>query len=414
LAFFFSNQVVKEWVRPYGTNIHSYGLDDALFFAIKAAGLAGVSGFLRDPEMGLEARKRYLAAIQQVNRAIMDAEKAKTDSTLTAIMLLSQVEALDCGTSRPLAAWENHVNGAAAVLKLRGPEKLQTPLEIRLFVQALTSILICCLKNHIHVPDHLFELADAAEPHMNTNTPGWRFLRAHMLSAQLKANVYHKVITDPETIIREALALDAMACSIFDGAGPEWQYETIFDNTLPDIIPLGYYYHYQSFMYAQVWCGMRGTRLDLHRIIRKTLLDGFSAKPPVFSRKKHTAQFQVSTDILYETQTELLASIPQYMLAPQSNEGRKPRFPWTNFRSALYNPSAMTLPTSSNVPLTRSVGGLVHLWALYKVADVNVSTRETREMVVELLRLSGSDMGIQQAFVLAEELETKHGLKRGN
>jgi hypothetical protein len=74
----------------------------------------------------------------------------------------------------------------------------------------------------------------------------------------------------------------------------------------------------------------------------------------------------------------------------------------------------MTIPTSGSVPLTLSVGGLVHLWTLYKVADVNVSTRETREIVVKLLRLSGSEMGIQQAFVLAEELETKHGLKRGN
>jgi len=413
LAFFFSNHVIKEWVRPSGDITESYGMDGALVTAIQASGLAGISGFIHNPHVKIEARRRYLSAVQHVNKAIVDTENATKDSTLTAILLLSQVEALDCDTSRPLAAWENHVKGAAAVLQLRGPERLRTPLELRLFVQALSSILVCCLKNHIHVPDHLFDLADAAEQYMNKHEPGWRFLRGHMRSAQLKANVFYGVITDPEIILREALAIDAMACAIFNGAGLEWQFETIVDNTHPDTIPLGYYYKYQSFVFAQTWCGMRGTRLDLHRIIRKTLLDGFNAKPPVFSGVEHTAQFLLSTNILYEMQTELLASIPQFILDLEPSQHPKPRFPWTNFESALYSPSKMAISRFGDVPLIRSISGHAHLWSLYKVADVSVSTRETRELVVRLLKQSGSEMGIQQAFVLAEELELKHGLKKG-
>jgi hypothetical protein len=107
-------------------------------------------------------------------------ESAKKDSTLVSILLLSQVEALDCYTSRSLAAWENHVKGAAAIIQLRGAEKLRAPLEIRLFIQATSSLFICCIKNRIHLPSHLFDLKETAALHMNTNAPEWRHFDGHM------------------------------------------------------------------------------------------------------------------------------------------------------------------------------------------------------------------------------------------
>ncbi|KAE8446163.1 hypothetical protein EG329_012536 [Mollisiaceae sp. DMI_Dod_QoI] len=184
-AFFFSNHVLGEWHAPYGENVRSYGMDDALFSTVKTIGLAGISGFSHTSELNIEARKRYLAAIQSVNNAIVFPESAKRDSTLTSIMLLSQIEAIECFTPRSLDAWENHVKGAAAIIKLRGVEKLKAPLEIRLFIQAVSSLIVCCMKTRIHLPEHLFELMDVAGQGMKIDAPGMALLSI--------ANAYHSV-----------------------------------------------------------------------------------------------------------------------------------------------------------------------------------------------------------------------------
>ncbi|KUJ20016.1 uncharacterized protein LY89DRAFT_772794 [Mollisia scopiformis] len=407
LAFFFSNHVIGEWRASYRANLNSYGMDDALFAAVKAVGLAGISGHAHTPDMSVEARKRYLAAIQSVNNAIVFPESAKRDSTLVSIMLLSQIEALECSAPRSLTAWENHVKGAAAVLKLRGAEKLTTPLEVRLFVQAVSGLIVCCLKNRIHLPDHLFELRDVAGQCMQTNAPGWRMFHMHMLVTQFAADIKHKILTDPQSIISRALELDEMVSLIFLDSGPEWTFETIYDDSHPEIILLGHYYVYKTFMSAEVWNGMRSTRVLLHDQIRSTLLKGFATQPPLFSDEIYAVQFQASTDILYEMQNGLLASIPQQFLVMPTSSNAPFRFPWSNFQPDIYNPSQNSSPVLERIPLMRNVGGYLLPWLLYRTGNMSITKKETLDAILRLLRLAGSEMGIQMAFVLAEHLEAK-------
>jgi len=54
-------------------------------------------------------------------------------------------------------------------------------------------------------------------------------------------------------------------------------------------------------------------RILLNVRIRDALLKGFSSKPPVFNQSEHAAQFQISTDLLYKLQADILASIPQHL-----------------------------------------------------------------------------------------------------
>lgn len=414
LAFFFSNHVIGEWHASYGANLLSYGMDDALFAAVKAIGVAALSGFARSSDLNIEARKRYLQAIQSVNNAIVSPESAKRDSTLMSIMLLSQIEAIECFVpERSLTAYENHVKGAAAILKLRGAEKLKTPLEIRLFVQAVSSLMICCAKKRIHLPDHLFELTDLAGQYMKTDAPGWRFFHIQMLATQFAADVNSNIRTDLDAIIEQALELDAMASLIFLDAGPEWSYDTIFDESQPELILLEYYFVDKTFISAQVWNGMRSLRLLLHDIIRKTLLRGFATEPPIFSALEHTAQFQASTDLLFELQNELLASIPQYFLYKSTTNSSPFKFPWSKFNRDIYDPSLTHSPVSENIPLIRSVGGYLLPWLLYRIGHISITKRETVDAILRLLKLTGSEMGIQMAFVLAEDLEKKYAAKSG-
>jgi hypothetical protein len=154
-----------------------------------------------------------------------------------------------------------------------------------------------------------------------------------------------------------------MVSSFITGAGPEWQYDMIFYSTHPNIVPLGYYYRYPNFLCAQFWVGMHSIRMELHETIRLTLLDGFSAKPPIFTSVEHTAQYQISTELLLKLQSELLASIPQYLLAPDASDRPTTKFPWSNFRSRT------STSVSADIPLIRLFGGYGLPWVLYKVGE---------------------------------------------
>ncbi|KAH8809370.1 hypothetical protein F5884DRAFT_734456 [Xylogone sp. PMI_703] len=393
LAFFFSNYVIGRWSFAHGMSIRSSRLDDALFFTIKVVGLAGISGFAHGSRLRLEARKRYLTAIQHVNKAIMSPEIAKRDSTLLSIILLTQVEAIDCYTSRSLAAWENHIKGAAAIIKLRGAEKLRNPLEVRLFAQAVSGLLVSCKRNCIHLPNELFDLVEIAAQYMDAKAPGWSFFRVHMLTAQFLANVHHKIIANPTEILQQALALDSMIITIFNNAGPEWEYDTIIDNTNSDMVPLGYYYRYPNFLAAQVCSGMRSIRIDLHEVIRNSLLRGLAAHdPPTLTNQEHALQFQESTSLLYQLQSELFACASQYLIGAETKSGNILKFPWSNFKPIIYNPSLISASVSEDIPLVRSIGRYVLPWALYKAGKVSVSTSEMREKAIKLLKFAGGEM----------------------
>jgi hypothetical protein len=400
---------------PSETDVRLHGMDDVLFLTVKAIGLAGISAFAHTPSLTREARKRYVAAIQGVNNAIVFPESAKKDSTLTAIMLLSQIEVIECFTPRlPLVGWENHVKGAAAVLKLRGAEQLKTPLEVRLFVQAVSALIVCCMKNRIHLPSHLFELTGIAADYTDTDSPGWRSFNAQMLVTQFAAEVNQNLIPDPRDVIQRALDLDDLVSLMFSDAGPQWTFETIYDDTRPDLVLHGYYYLYPNFLAAQVWNGMRSMRLSLHAAIRNTLLKGFVRRPPVFCTPKYTAQFQASTDLLYQMQAELLASIPQYFLFKPEAKTAPFKFPWSNFNSGVYNSSRSGKDVSTMVPLIRINGGYMLPWLLYRTANICITRQDTLDHILGLLRLVSSEMGMRMALVLAEDLQVRYSASLGN
>jgi hypothetical protein len=417
LGFFFTNHVLS--YNHKNANSHIYGMENTVITTGKAVGLAGISNFARTADLKAEARKRYLAAIQAVNNALAQSSTATDDSTLISILLLVQFETIECCLPRSLAAWETHVKGAAAVLKMRGAERLKKPLEIRLFVQATSFLTARCMKVGIAPPEYLFGLAEIASKNVSANEPGWRIFHLQMQFARFRSEISQGVITDLHLILREALRLDGLCSSIPLEGNPVGDFETIPSDHDSDVIMVGYYHVYPNFMAAHIWNAIRTTRLALHEIIRKTLLKGFACHPPVFFDMEHTAQFQISTDTLLQLQRDVLASIPQHLgltiidntkakeELPLGQNSFAPRFPWSNFQSSVYNPNPTSSPLPNGLPLIRSFGGYVLPWLLYVVGRLSITTPMIQQKILKTLRLIGHLMGIQQAFILADEMESK-------
>ena len=111
---------------------------------ITAIGMAGISNLQSSPEGMLATRRKYTAVLRTLNAALQDPEKASADSTLMAVMLLgtfevgfsipknqrlaNQSQQVTCTAPQSLKSWANHVKGATAIAKVRGPNQVQTDI----------------------------------------------------------------------------------------------------------------------------------------------------------------------------------------------------------------------------------------------------------------------------------------------
>jgi hypothetical protein len=134
----------------------------------------------------------------------------------------------------------------------------------------------------------------------------------------------------------------------------------------------------------------------LNEIIRNTLLKGFASKPPIFTGTEYTAQFQISTDILYELQADILHSVPQHL----------GKFPKPSMRS---DTSTLVSRNIGGGDFTngRMSGGTFLIWPLWFAGVMDTATEEVRQFVIMTLKSVGDDMGIRLANVLVKTVKAE-------
>lgn len=114
-------------------NIYQDHDKSAAFDAIEAVGLAGLSNVFRNHQLRFEAQKRYGRALTKTNELLRDPEEATSDLTAMSVLLLGQFE------SMTVESWDQynrlvvHVEGASALIKLRGEKQFQKESGIRLY-----------------------------------------------------------------------------------------------------------------------------------------------------------------------------------------------------------------------------------------------------------------------------------------
>lgn len=373
-----------------------------------AVGLASYSHATRAPSLMNAARWQYVKAIQLTNEALRSPEDVKKDSTLMAIMILGIFEAVSGSKQVSLKNWAGHVNGAAAVIKLRGREQLYRPASRRMLVQVTSSLSISCIQRGVALPDFICKLMAEASKIIQTPDPSFIVQETMIAYASFRASILDGSCSDPEVIIARALQLDSVLLEIFVNVPPGWEYETVFTDVDSDITYNGRYHIYYDYWIAQIWNAMRVLRVLLNENIRDTLLKGFSSKPPLFNQPEHTAQFQISTDLLYELQADILATIPQHLgfvsrstplfqsKASLDNDLSLSKFFWTKFKDY-----------PDDIQSMRMSGGYFLVWPLWFAGVMDIATEPIRQFVIKNLKSIGLNMGIQQALMLAATIESR-------
>jgi hypothetical protein len=210
------------------------------------------------------------------------------------------------------------------------------------------------------------------------------------------ASVMDGSCSDYQVVLEKSLDLDARYQLFYTNVPPGWEYETVVldeDSSYYEFIYNGRYHVYYDYWIAQMWNGIRTVRIILHEIIRQVLLKGISAQPPLFTKREHTTQLQISTDTLYEMQADILASVPQHLgVTPRPRPtAESPRcldrtlavFPWTNFSDYNYE----------MFPVVRASGPYFLMWPLWFTGALSISTKEVRQFVAKNLKAIGDTMG---------------------
>lgn len=392
--FFFSNHVLVAGGQSteFIGNIQAAPqgkIGGNLLNSIKAVGLVGFSNAVNAPGLSLEAERQYVSAVRCINIALQSPSEVKKDNTLLAVMVLGIYEILANQSQESLVTWAAHVKGAAALLKIRGPEQLSTASGRRLFGQVTASLATSCLQQEVELPDHILELSMELENYIDHSDIVWIQHRQLLRFTNFFAKIRGGSITDMHQILDQCLEFDLDLIGTFYNVPKDWEYSTLYLAEASDLVYGGYYHVYQSAMTSMVWNGMRVTRILLHEIIRGVLLKAFSSKPPVFVGRRYTEQLQTSTEILYELSFAILASVPQHLEHTFSH-------------SIVHENTFDSVPSS--VPALK-IAVYQLPWTLYTVGVSDTVTKPMLLWVIRTLRHIGHAIGVRQAAVLADRLE---------
>lgn len=105
--------------------------NDPVFASVTAVGLLGVAQLTQSQTPLDMARKSYGHALRLTNAALRDPDQALKDTTMLSVLVLGLFETGIDRSTRGVKAWQQHINGAAALARMRGLGQFRTQAGIR-------------------------------------------------------------------------------------------------------------------------------------------------------------------------------------------------------------------------------------------------------------------------------------------
>jgi hypothetical protein len=366
-------------------------MDDHLSATIRAVGFASMSKTVRSSKLEQYARKEYVSALRLTNAALQSYDLATRDSTLSAVMLLDFFEKVIHPRQRTLAAWSGHLNGAAALMKLRGQKQFRTEIGLQLFTQMGADILLGCMQRGIPLPEDYVTLRASAVPFLDTTDAAWRLTEVTVRYIGFRTVLQDGSLTNPDAIILAVAELDKAMVSILDTLPPEWQYETI--PVQSDLLYEPHIHVYNDYRITEAINMIRAGRVPLLELIQEQCRTGASSPSPSFMMLDYAKQLQLATDGIRKMASEICASVAQQ----------------AGYKTLLaIPPTKSTSMSTIQRKITRDACGASAyslIWPLYVIGRSPSTEVSLRLWIIRQLRFVGASMGIEQAVEVAEYLE---------
>ncbi|KAJ5625053.1 hypothetical protein N7510_001362 [Penicillium lagena] len=343
------------------------------------------------------ARQEYGSALQLVNAALADAEEAKTNQALGAVILLSVYELVTTRSPQGIEGWSNHIRGAAALLELRGTKQLETFVGMRLFMHLRYQIILSCIQRDVRVPESLMQSTKLIMYLQPKDDLGNRLIVIIGNLSNLRADIHAKVISNPQDVLSAACAIEADLIAWLAALPPEFTYTShtmtpqnrAFDRHCRGILPYNNEYHiYPELWVCNCWSNYRCARILVSEIILSHV-HKLSASSPNNSLSEdfrlHCKSLRATTSRLG---ADICRSVPFHLGACNSEVPAE-------------------VPT---IPPQSYLGGLMLLWPLYLAGMVEGPFHPQRQWAIKCLAMIGNSMGLDQALAVMDILSADPGM----
>jgi hypothetical protein len=347
--------------------------------AIVSSGLVTLAKRNHDQGMSIYARKRYSATLKEIQAALQDPYKAKSDELLATVLLMAQLDSI---INPNLESMFAHLEGAKALVKLRGLDALRTVTGIRLFGSVRAQLCLSCIIQDKPMPDFIVELSEQSRGlHSAENTWAGPISLTVMMFCNIRGRVKAGEISDINQILSSYYTIDA------ELANWERSTPTILKHTRVPAVPSAmvfsnYYYKYADFWSAGIWQHFRCVRiLCLEDIIRNLCRLAATTQDSEILDSLEVEKLS-RCRVLNEVCEALCASMPYFTCMTDCNTSQL-----------------------KSKPSSIASEGTSILWALYVIADCPWASADKRMFAVTQMRKIGEMSANQQAGALAKRLE---------
>jgi hypothetical protein len=232
---------------------------------------------------------------------------AKATSTFEGALLMDLFEKIMKSASEINTSRHAHIEGALALVKLRGVESFKEGTEMRALMGLSLNSTVCSLSTGQPVDDAIRQIRVHAAQFVNTDYPKWKLSGLMLEVTDLAAEMRQGRMTTEERIAKSAYfdrELELVALE----ASPVWTYErrnlhgAHGERLVPDGFPLVYDV-YPDRMVTQMW--------NVLRIARMLLCEEIIQSCAMGSDLEMTAQSARAKTAIFTLVQEIVASVPQ-------------------------------------------------------------------------------------------------------
>ena len=350
-----------------------FALNTHLAASVDAVSLAFFCFQFEHARTSLLARQKYSYALPLLNKELRSPDSATSDSTLLAVLLLDLFEKISNNNPRSTSSWMSHVNGALALVKMRGTKQFHDYPGRRLSLRLTTSLLISCVAANAPVPHELIKLRSDLEPFLDRADPKWKVSGLVVKYANLQGAIQDGCLNG-SNILTRAAQLDCEFVSLAETMPLTWLYNTTYLEEASERVLEQRFDTYPHHHTTQIWNVLRIMRLLLIDTIR-TYSDGGS----------RTSLSEAPDNTIETLVKEICATAPQYCGYPNA-------IPETETPSTIHRLRCYTL-----------------LFPLYVAGLYASPTTMIKPWVINQLQFMANEIGIRNAGVVAKILERGDG-----
>ena len=319
------------------------------------------------------------------------------DSTLVAVLLLDLFERIADNQPGNKHSWTSHVNGALAIVKVRGLEHFHGPSEYRILQRMSSNFVLGYVANSLPVPREIVAIRDFVRRNCRGQGAMQRFSDLMGQYASLRCDIGQNNLAEDETV--EAIkGLDLDLQGTGSNMPPAWQYINTIPNTISDRIFGRHVDFYLQRNTCLAWNVLRVVRI----LLNEMLIKYYSALPASEGR---VASTRVSQEAVRKLTNEVCASVPQYTDCDGTAQPRPLASKKSDLRLRLAdNGSQGSQGTRHSHTPKHQADCYTLLFPLYVVGKVN-AVSGVRPWAIKELRYMGSHFYIRNAELVAQLLE---------